>query len=106
MYDCDVTGETGGYDVFLSYSRADSAAAETLRARLRDAGLTAFLDRYALPAGQPWQPWLEQHLGACCALLALVGPNGLGEWQQREIQVGLSRQVSDKKAAQVFPVIP
>ncbi len=33
-------------------------------------------------------------------------PIGLGEWQQREIQVGLSRQVSDKKAAQVFPVIP
>ncbi len=106
MYDCVVSGETSGYDVFLSYSRADTAAAETLRARLRDAGLTAFLDRYSLPAGQPWQPWLEQHLGACRALLALVGPNGLGEWQQREIQVGLSRQVSAKEAAQVFPVIP
>ena len=106
MYDYAVSGETSGYDVFLSYSRADSAAAETLRARLRDAGLTAFLDRYSLPAGQPWQPWLELHLGACRALLALVGPNGLGEWQQREIQVGLSRQVSAEKAAQVFPVIP
>ncbi len=94
------------YDVFISYSRADSAAAEILRARLRDAGLTAFLDRYSLPAGLPWQPWLEKHLGACRVLLALVGPNGLGEWQQREIQVGLGRQVSAKKAAQVFPVIP
>ncbi len=99
-------GETSGYDVFLSYSRADSAAAETLRARLREAGLSAFLDRYSLPAGQPWQPWLEQHLGACRALLALVGPRGLGGWQQREIQVGISRQVSAEKAAQVFPVIP
>jgi len=29
----------GGYDVFLSYSRADSAAADTLRARLKEAGL-------------------------------------------------------------------
>jgi len=43
----------GGYDVFLSYSRADSAAADTLRARLKEAGLSAFLDRYSLPAGQP-----------------------------------------------------
>jgi TIR domain len=94
------------YDVFLSHSRADSAAAEILRARLREAGLTAFLDRYALPAGQPWQPWLEQHLGACRALLVLVGPTGLGEWQQREIQIGLSRQVLAAKAARVFPVIP
>ena len=36
-----------GYDVFLSYSRADSAAAASLRTRLdQDAGLKAFLDRY------------------------------------------------------------
>ena len=40
-----------GYDVFLSYSRADSAAAETLRARLNEAGLSAFLDRYGLLPG-------------------------------------------------------
>ncbi len=42
------------HDVFLSYSRADTAAAEDLRRRLADARLRAFLDRYALPAGQPW----------------------------------------------------
>ena len=94
------------YDVFLSYSRADSAAAEALRARLKEAGLTAFLDRYALPAGQPWQPWLEQHLKFCRALAALVGSEGLGEWQHREIQLGLDRQASAAKAGQAFPVIP
>jgi hypothetical protein len=33
------------YDVFFSYSRADAAAAGTLRARLKEAGLSAFLDR-------------------------------------------------------------
>ena len=61
------------YDVFLSYSRADSPAAEVLRARLKEAGLNPFLDRYGLPAGQPWQPWLEQHLASCRALVVLVG---------------------------------
>jgi hypothetical protein len=95
-----------GYDVFLSYSRADTAAAESLRARLKEAGLSAFLDRYSMPAGQPWQPWLEQHLGACGALLALIGPLGVSEWQQREIQLGLSRQASAAKAGERFPVIP
>jgi hypothetical protein len=94
------------YDVFVSYSRADAAAAETLRTRLRDAGLTAFLDRYGLPAGQPWQPWLEEHLGTCGALVVLVRPAGIGEWQHREIQVGLSRQASTAKAGRAFPVIP
>ena len=94
------------YDVFLSYSRADSAAAETLRARLREAGLNAFLDRYGLPAGQPWQPWLEQHLRSCHAIVVLVGALGFGEWQHREIQLGLDRQASTAKTGQSFPVIP
>jgi hypothetical protein len=84
-------GASTGYDVFLSYSRAGSAAAETLRARLKGAGLNAFLDRYALPAGQPWQSWLEEHLRTCSALVVLVGPSGIGEWQHREIQLGISR---------------
>ena len=94
------------YDVFLSYSRADAAAAETVRTRLRQAGLTAFLDRYGLPAGQLWQPWLEQHLLSCRAIIVLVGPLGFGEWQHREIQLGLDRQASAAKTGQAFPVIP
>jgi TIR domain/WD domain, G-beta repeat len=94
------------YDVFVSHSRADAAAAETLRARLREACLTAFLDRYALPAGQASQPWLEHHLGTCGALVALIGPSGIGEWQHREIQLGLSRQASTAKSGRAFPVVP
>jgi WD40 repeat protein len=101
-----VQDSAAGYDVFLSYSRADAAAADTLRARLREAGLSAFLDRYSLPAGQPWQPWLERHLGTCGALVALLGPRGISEWQHREIQLGVSRQSSAAKAEQMFAVIP
>jgi hypothetical protein len=99
-------GASASYDVFLSYSRADSAAAEVLRARLKEAGLDAFLDRYGLPAGQPWQPWLEEHLTSCSALIVLVGPLGFGEWQHREIQLGLDRQASVAKTGRAFPVIP
>jgi hypothetical protein len=94
------------YDVFLSYSRADTAAAETLRARLKERHLNPFLDRYGLPAGQPWQPWLEEHLTSCRALVVLVGPLGFTEWQHREIQLGLDRQASAAKTGQAFPVIP
>ena len=106
MYSYLVQVGAANYDVFVSYSRADAAAAETLRTQLREAGLSSFLDRYSLPAGQPWQPWLEEHLGTCGALVVLIGPSGIGEWQQREIQVGLGRQASAAKAGRVFPVIP
>ena len=98
-------GDGEAYDVFLSYSRADSAAAETLRARLKEAGLSAFLDRYGLPAGQPWQPWLERRLASCRALVVLVD-RALGQWQEREIQLGLDRQASAVKTGPPFPVIP
>jgi hypothetical protein len=106
VYSSFVQGGAANYDVFLSYSRADAAAAGTLRSRLAEAGLSAFLDRYGLPAGQPWQPWLEQHLGSCRALVVLVGPKGFGEWQHREIQLGLDRQASVAKSGRAFPVIP
>ena len=106
MYSNLVRQGAGNYDVFVSYSRADAAAAETLRARLHEAGLNVFLDRCGLPAGQPWQPWLEQHLGTCGALVALIGPLGIGEWQHREIQLGLDRQASAAKERMSFPVIP
>src|SRR4051794_8248688 len=100
-----VPNSASGYDVFLSYTRADAATAETLRARLAETGLRAFLDRYALPAGQSWQPQLETALASCHALVVLLGPSGLGAWQNREIQLGLDRQADADKAAP-FPVIP
>src|SRR5215218_5308123 len=100
-----VPNSTNGCDVFLSYSRADAPAAEKLRQRMREAGLRAFLDRYALPAGQPWQPQLEAALAGCRALVVLLGPSGLSEWQQREIQLGIDRQTTAGATAP-FPLIP
>ena len=96
-----------GYDIFLSYSRTDAAAAGRLRARLdQDAGLKTFLDRYALPGGKPWQPELEAALASCRALVVLLGPAGIGGWQHREIQLGLDRQTAAARTATPFPVIP
>ena len=95
-----------GYDIFLSYSRADAAAADRLRSALADAGLKAFLDRYALPGGKPWQPELEAALASCRALVVLLGPAGIGGWQHREIQLGLDRQKAAEGTPIPFPVIP
>ncbi len=93
------------YDVFLSYSRADAAAADQLRTRLAEAGLKTFLDRYSLPGGKPWQPELETALGHCRALVVLLGPAGIGGWQHREIQLGLVRQGAAEKTASFFLMI-
>jgi ABC-type dipeptide/oligopeptide/nickel transport system ATPase component len=88
-------------DVFLSYSRADAHAVETVRARLSEAGITSFLDRTRLPAGQPWQPFLERELGRSGAVAVFLGQR-MGSWQHREVQVALDRQGREHD----FPVIP
>src|SRR4051812_49355886 len=102
-----MAGGPAGYDVFLSYSRADGAAADALRDRLIDDGkLSVFIDWRALAAGRPWQPALETALGGCRAMLVLLGPKGIGGWQHREIQLGLDRQTGAEKSPTPFPVIP
>jgi hypothetical protein len=88
-------------DVFLSYSRADAVAVAAVRARLTEAGVTSFLDRARLPAGQPWQPFLEKELGRSGAVAVFVGQR-MGSWQHREVQVALDRQAREHD----FPVIP
>ena len=77
-----------------------------IQAYLKQAGLATFLDRDQLPAGQPWLSALEQAIARCAAVAVLVGPAGLGTWQQREVQLALDRQAEAERAGRPFPVIP
>ena len=90
------------HDVFLSYNWRDHAAAEVLARALRDQGLRVFLDRWYLIPGRPWPQALETAVGDCAAVAVLLGPNGTGNWQQREKDLALDRQARDA----AFPVIP
>jgi hypothetical protein len=93
-------------EVFISYSRSDSSAAQALRAHLTTVGMSTFLNRYALPAGQPWQPQLEQAIARCDSMAVLLGPSGIGTWQQREIELSLDHQAEREKTNRPFPVLP
>jgi energy-coupling factor transporter ATP-binding protein EcfA2 len=95
-----VANET--YDVFVSYSRADSRHAAAIDSVLRDKGLTSFFDRRNLAPGLPWVRALEQAIGAAKAVIVLIGPRGLGNTQQYERELALVRQTRDP----AFPVVP
>jgi hypothetical protein len=90
------------FDVFLSYSRADQDVVERLGRALRDRGLTVFVDRWYLVAGQSWPETLEKHLRDCRAVAVCIGASGMGAWQQREHYKALDRQAHEPG----FPVIP
>lgn len=90
-------------DVFLSYSRADTAQAVLLDEWLTTQGLACFLDRRELRSGELWLPELERAITReAKAVLVLVGPAGLGNTQHYEYQLALTRQAAEPG----FPVIP
>jgi TIR domain len=96
----NIQGES--FDVFLSYSRSDAAAAGQLVQALRARGLKVFFDRDYLTPGQQWPELLEASLRGCRSAAICLGPQGLGPWQKREQYVALDRQVQDSS----FSVVP
>jgi formylglycine-generating enzyme required for sulfatase activity len=94
--------EQKAYDLFLSYHWRDHDMVEPLARALRQKGLEVLLDRWYLVPGLRWQTALESALLSCRAAAVLIGPHGLGSWQQREKELALDRQARDER----FPVIP
>jgi hypothetical protein len=94
------------YDVFLSHHSDDKPDVERLAAVLEQQGVTPWLDKWNLVAGDPWQPELEKALleSRCCAVF--VGTRGLGPWQNQEMRVAIQRQVESRQTDQPFRVIP
>jgi tetratricopeptide (TPR) repeat protein len=92
-------------DLFLSYNRADAAQAVALDAWLRGQGCTTFFDRRDLGGGRLWLPDLEAAISqAAGAIAVLVGPAGLGNTQQYEYQLALTRQAAEPDF-RIIPVI-
>ena len=95
-------GVSPHYDVFVSYHWQDHKNVEAVARGLRERGLSVFLDRWYLVPGRPWPETLEETLSTCHAVAVVLGPNGMGRWQQREKYLALERQAHDSS----FPVIP
>lgn len=92
------------YDVFLSYASDDRLVVEALAGRLRDSGVTPFLDRWHLGPGDPWQEELELALSASCACAVFLGPGGIGPWHNEEMRLALDKQARDA-SYRLIPVL-
>jgi hypothetical protein len=83
------------WDVFLSHSSSDRPLARELSARLRDRGISCWLDEEQLRPGEPWQQALEEGLKACNSLVLILGPEGIGPWADNEVAYGIREQITD-----------
>ncbi len=88
-------------DVFFSYRSSDREAVLALKSALLARGLRAWIDVDELPPGMNWQPRIDQALRAARSIAVLVGGDGLGPWQDEELQGTLQWAVSVRR-----PVIP
>ena len=61
------------FHVFLSHSSADKPAVEELALRLAKEGIQAWLDKWHLIPGDPWQPAIEKALAESETCAVFVG---------------------------------
>ena len=101
-----IAPDAGSCDLFLSYNSRDRAAVVRVRQLLHERNFTTFFDRDQLSAGSRWVSLLEGEVGSSRAVAVFIGPHGLGDWQEMEMQLALVRQIDEKKAGRQFPVIP
>ena len=89
------------FDVLLCHNSRDKSAVLEIALQLRRAGIKPWLDTWELRPGMPWQPSLENQISSIRAAAVFVGPNGIGPWQDLEIQ-GFLREFIKRRN----PVIP
>ena len=70
---------------FLSYNSRDRELASLLRAALvGDGEHTCFFDQESLFPGHYWLPRLAEEIDAADAFVLVLGPAGIGGWQELE----------------------
>lgn len=89
------------YDVFLSHNGQDKPAVRALAEALRKRKLRVWLDEDNLRPGMPWQKGLEGGISTSASIAVLIGEDGLGPWENEELQGALRLAVKNQR-----PVIP
>ena len=95
------------FRIFLSYNRRDMTDGERLAKALVERDVTPFKDDWYLSPGEHRPSALDRHLAHCGAVAVVIGANGLGPWQQREVYAAIDREVRERaQGRESFRVIP
>ncbi len=95
--------EVQDFDVFLCHHGIDKPAVKIIGEQLQNRGLLPWLDEWELRPGLPWQRILEEQIGKIKTVAVFVGKNGIGPWQQLELEGFLREFV--RRGCPVIPVL-
>jgi TIR domain len=89
------------FDVILCHNREDRPAVREIAQRLKKAGVKPWLDEDQIRPGTLWQTALGEQIENIKSVAVFVGKNGIGSWQDEEIQAFIGEFVD-----RGCPVIP
>jgi len=92
---------TGDFDVFLCHNGKNKPSVKEVGEKLKEQGILPWLDEWELRPGLSWQQHLEKQIRRIKSVAVFVGKDGIGPWQQKEIEGFLI-----KFANRNCPVIP
>jgi hypothetical protein len=95
--------EKGEFDVFLCHNTDDKPEVKNIGIQLRKHGILPWLDEWELQPGLRWQPEVERQIKYIKATAVFVGTNGIGPWQDQEIDAFLRE--FNKRKSPLIPVI-
>ena len=105
-YEISLTGpsadEAGNFVAFLSYNSEDVEQIKEIRVQLINRGCRSWMDKYDMDAGVSAQKQLLHQINSGRPSVFFVGPHGLGEWQQLEVELATTLMV--KKKYRLIPV--
>ena len=93
--------QTRYFNVFLSHNSNDKPVVKQLKKILEDRNVVVWHDDDQLVPGHNWQPLLEKGVEDSASGAVIVGSDGLGPWENEEMQALLRQAVEAGK-----PVIP
>ncbi len=89
------------FDVLLSHNSSDKPTVRQLAAALRERGLEVWFDEWELVPGRSWVQAIEEAIDTISTAAVLVGKDGIGPWERREMEACLLHLVERE-----LPVIP
>jgi hypothetical protein len=93
----------GQFDVFLCHNSKDKPAVKQIGEQLKASGLRPWLDEWELRPGVFWGKELDKQIKHIKAAAVFIGSDGIGPWQDMEIDAFLRRFV--KQGSPAIPVI-
>jgi eukaryotic-like serine/threonine-protein kinase len=89
------------FDVFLCHNSEDKPTVRAIAKKLVREGIKPWLDEEQIRPGTSWQKAIGEQIDSIKSAAVFVGKNGVGLWQDEEIQALLSKFLKRK-----CPVIP